>query len=316
MGGRPNEALSLRSAIRSKEVGQFVGDIGWAFFAEQFVAGLSQAMFLFLISSGLSLILGVMGVVNFAHGSLYMIGAYLAWYIATSLGGSFWLAVAIAAVSLFAIGSAMHGLLLNRLYGKPELQLLFTFAFVLIFSDLIKMAFGVMQKGVAYPAELSGVVEVGVISFPKYHTFVIIVGPIVAYLLYLIEQRTRLGRVVRAASTNQNMVSALGINIERVFTIVFALGALLAGLGGALASPTVAIAPGMDVPVVLPAFVAVVIGGLGSFAGTFIACLIIGQVIVFGILLLPQAAESFIFVLMALVLIFRPWGLSNRPPKV
>ncbi len=290
-------------------------DLSLSFFFTQFIAGLSLAMFLFLIASGLSLILGVMGIVNFAHGSFYMIGAYLVWYLAVSVGIGFWPAVISASISLAVIGFLMQKFLISRLYGRPELQLLFTFSFVLIFSDLIKMAFGVLPKGVAYPVLLSGVLEMGAISFPKYHIFIIIFGPIVAYLLHLAEQRTRMGRIIRAASINRDMVATLGINIERVFTVIFAFGAFLAGLGGALASPTASIAPGMDVPVVLPAFVAVVVGGLGSFGGTFLACLLIGEVKVFGILLLPRLAESFIFILMAIVLIVRPWGLSNKPPK-
>lgn len=291
-------------------------DLSWSFYVQQFIAGLSLAMFLFLIASGLSLILGVMGIVNFAHGSFYMIAAYLVWYLVVSLGGNFWLAVASASVSLAVIGLLMQRFLISRLYGRPELQLLFTFAFVLIFSDLVRMSFGVIPKGIPYPAVLSGVLEIGAISFPKYHIFIIILGPILAYLLHLAEQRTRIGRIIRAASINRDTVAALGINTERVFTIVFAFGAFLAGLGGALVTPIASIAPGMDVPIVLPAFVAVVVGGLGSFGGTFLACLLIGQVKVFGILLLPRLAESFIFILMAIVLIVRPWGLSNRPPKV
>jgi branched-subunit amino acid ABC-type transport system permease component len=290
-------------------------DLSWSFYVEQFIAGLSLAMFLFLIASGLSLILGVMGIVNFAHGSFYMIAAYLVWYLAVSSGANFWVAVIAAAACLAVIGFLMQKFLISRLYGQPELQLLLTFAFVLIFSDLIKMGFGVLPKGVSYPALLSGVLEMGAVSFPKYHIFVIIIGPIVAYLLNLVERRTRIGRIVRAASLNRDMVAALGINTERIFTIIFAFGAFLAGLGGALAAPTSSIAPGMDVPVVLPAFVAVVVGGLGSFGGTFLACLLIGEVKVFGILLLPRLAESFIFIIMAIILIIRPWGLSNRPPK-
>ena len=293
-----------------------MADLSWDFFVTQFIAGLSLSMFLFLIASGLSLILGVMGIVNFAHGSFYMIGSYLVWYLAVSIGMDFWLAVIAASVALALIGSLLQKFLISRLYGQPELQLLFTFAFVLIFSDIIKMTFGVLPKGVGYPKLFSGIFEVGPISFPRYHIFIIVLGPIIAYLLHLAEQRTRIGRIIRAASLNREMVATLGINTKRVFTIVFGFGAFLAGLGGALASPISSIAPGMDIPIVLPAFVAVVVGGLGSFGGTFLACLLIGQVDVFGILLFPRLAESFIFILMLIILILRPWGLSNKPPKV
>jgi branched-subunit amino acid ABC-type transport system permease component len=287
----------------------------WGSFVTQFIAGLSQGMFLFLLATGLSLILGVMGIVNFAHGSFYMIGAYLTYYLVTLLGGSFWLANIFASVSVAVIGGLLQRFLIHRLYGRPELQLVFTFAFVLIFSDLIKMGFGVLPKGVSFPEPLSAIFEIGPIRFPQYYVFIIILGPIIAYLLHVLEQRTRMGRILRAASLNRDMVAALGINIERMFTIVFGFGAFLAGLGGALVCPTVSIAPGMDALVVLPAFVVVIFGGLGSFAGTFLAALITGQVQVFGILFFPRLAESFIFILMAIVLIVRPWGLSNRPPK-
>jgi len=293
-----------------------VGDFSWSFYVTQILAGLSLGVFLFLIASGLSLILGVMGIVNFAHGSLYMIGAYLTWYVVASLGGGFWLGIVAAAVVVAILGMVLQRFLLSRLYGKTELQLLFTFALVLIFSDVVKIVFGVMPKGVPYPTLLVGVVQLGSIQFPLYHLFVIILGPVLAILLHLAERRTRIGRIVRATSLNREMVSSLGINTEKVFMLVFAFGAFLSGLGGALVSPTTSIAPGMDVPVVLPAFVAVVVGGLGSFSGTLFACLIIGLVQAFGILILPQLSESFIFLLMALILIFRPWGLSNIPPKV
>ena len=287
--------------------------MSWSFFLQQAIGGLSYAMTLFLIAAGLSLILGVMGIVNFAHGSLYMIGAYLTWWISTSLGAGFWVAVLCSMLAVGLIGLVMQRYLISRLYGKQELQLLFTFAFVLIFGDALKMAFGVMPQGVAYPTILQGVVHFAGTRFPLYNLFLIILGPIVALLLHLGERRTRVGRVVRAAASNREMVTTLGINVHSVFTVVFGLGALLAGLGGALAAPTTSVAPGMDVPVVLPAFVAVVVGGLGSFGGTFLACLIIGQVQVFGILWLPQLAEAFQFILMALVLAIRPWGLSNKP---
>lgn len=293
-----------------------MGDLSWHFYVQQFIAGISLAMFLFLIASGLSLILGVMGIVNFAHGSFYMMGSYLVWYFAISIGMGFWLAVIAASATLALIGYLLQKFLISRLYGRPELQLLFTFAIVLIFSDLIKMAFGVLPKSIGFPNLFSDVLEVGAISFPTYYIFIIVLGPIVAYLLHLAEQRTRIGRVIRAASLNRDMVATLGINTERVFTIIFGFGSFLAGLGGALASPIASIAPGMDIPIVLPAFVAVVVGGLGSFGGTFFACLLIGQVKVFGILLFPRLAESFIFILMLIILIVRPWGLSNKPPKV
>lgn len=288
----------------------------WSFGLQQALSGLSYAMLLFLIASGLSLILGVMGIVNFAHGSFYMIAAYLTWWVAAQLGAGFWLGVVFSVVALGLLGAFLQRLLISKLRGRTELQLLFTFAFVLILGDLIKITFGVMPQGVRYPSLLNGIVEFADVRLPTYNLFIIVLGPIAALLLNLAQHKTRIGRIVRAASTNQEMVAALGVDVRTVFTVVFGVGASLAGLGGALASPTTSIQPGMDVPIVLPAFVAVVVGGLGSFAGTFVASLLIAQVQVFGILLLPTFSESFAFILMALVLVLRPWGLSNKPLRV
>jgi branched-subunit amino acid ABC-type transport system permease component len=276
-------------------------------------------MFLFLMATGLTLILGVMGIVNFAHGSFYMIAAYLMYYITWQFGhisGVFWIALVIATLVIALIGGGLQKTLISRLYARPELQLLFTYALVLIFSDLIKMAFGVLQHGVPYPALLGGTLDIMDMKFPVYNLFITILGPIVAILLMIANAKTRWGRIIRAAAVDREMISALGIDIEKVFVVVFMIGAGLGGLGGALASPMSSVIPGMDASIILPAFVVVIIGGMGSFLGTFLSALITGQVIAFGYFLIPRLSESLIFILMAVILIFRPWGISNKPPIV
>ncbi len=290
-----------------------------SFLLVQFLGGLSTAMFLFLMATGLTLILGVMGIVNFAHGSFYMIAAYLMYYITSQFGhisGIFWVAIIIAPIVVAIIGAGLQRTLISRLYARPELQLLFTYALVLIFSDLIRMAFGVLQHGVSYPIVFDGTVDIMDMKFPVYNLFITILGPIIAILLMLANSRTRWGRIIRAASIDREMISALGIDIEKVFVVVFMIGAWLGGLGGALASPMSSVIPGMDSAIILPAFVVVVIGGMGSFLGTFLSALVTGQVIAFGYLLVPRLSESLIFILMAVILIFRPWGFSNKPPIV
>jgi len=281
------------------------------------MSGLSMAMFLFMMATGLTLILGVMGIVNFAHGSFYMIAAYLMYYITmefSAVPGIFWVALIIAPIILAIIGAMLQKGLIRHLYAKPEFQLLFTYALVLIFSDLIKMAFGVMQHTVRYPPIFAGAIDIGHMKFPIYNIFVMILGPIIGIALMIANSKTRWGRIIRAASQNRDMVSALGIDVEKVFVVVFMIGACLGGLGGALASPTTSVIPGMGSAIILPAFAVVIIGGMGSFLGTFMSSLITGQVLAFGYLLTPRLSESLIWILMAIILVIRPFGLSNKPP--
>jgi branched-subunit amino acid ABC-type transport system permease component len=274
-------------------------------------------MFLFLIASGLSLIFGILRVLNFAHGSLYMLGAYLTYYFVSQFvnaPGQFWWAVIFASLSVAIIGGIIERFLLSRLYIREELnQLLFTYALVLILSDFAKIVWGTGQLSVSRPAILKGAVPILGQYFPEYNIFIILLGPAIALLFWLILHRTRWGRFIRAAALDREMLGSLGVNVNRLFTLVFAIGAWLAGLGGALVSPIVAIVPGMDVEIIINAFIVVVVGGLGSFWGTLLGALILGQVTSFGILVLPRLSMVFIYVLMAVVLILRPWGLLGKP---
>lgn len=283
----------------------------------QLLNGLTNAMFIFLIASGLSIIFGVLGVLNFAHGSLYMLGAY-ATYQCVSLfvdfPGQFWWAVIAASVAVALLGGIIERLLLRRLYHQVEInQLLLTYALVLVLGDLARFIWGVDQLSVSRPAVLRGAVEILGQYFPKYNVFILFLGPCVAFLFWFFMLRTRWGRMVRAAALDRETLGALGVNVDRLFTVVFMIGSWLGALGGALVAPVITIRPGMDVEIIINAFIVVVIGGLGSFWGTFLGALIVGPVYALGILVFPRLSMIFIYVIMVVVLMTRPWGLLGRP---
>lgn len=288
-----------------------------SFIVVQILNGLTTAMFLFLIASGLSLIFGVLGVLNFAHGSLYMLGAYFVFTLLVILMKSpeyFWLAIILAPIAVAAIGGAMERGLLRRLYRLEVLyQLLLTYAVILIASDAVKAIWGATNQAVPRPAVLAGSVGIMGHEFPSYNILVLVVGPMVLAGIWYVLHRTRWGRIIRAAASDREMISALGVNVGRVFTTVFVFGALLAGVGGALVAAHRAIYPGMDFEIIVESFIVVVIGGLGSIAGTFLGAIIIGQVDAFGILWFPGYAIVFLYIIMAVVLIVRPWGLLGKP---
>ncbi len=296
----------------------------------QFLNGLAGASSLFLVAAGLSLIFGVSRVVNFAHGSLYMLGMYLAWSLAGHFGrGSFlgfWAAVVCAALAVGLIGAALEVLVLRRVYRAPEMfQLLATFALVLVAKDAALWIWGAEDLLGPRAPGLRGAVEILGRRVPEYDLFLVVVGPVVLVLLWLLVNRTRWGMLVRAASENREMAGALGVDQAKLFTGVFFLGAFLAGLGGALQLPREPASLGVDLPVVADAFVVVVVGGLGSVGGAFLAallialakalCIALGDVEIAGMVVsfskLTLAVE---FVVMAIVLVVRPWGLAGRAP--
>ncbi|HEV2189856.1 MAG TPA: branched-chain amino acid ABC transporter permease [Stellaceae bacterium] len=283
----------------------------------QFMGGLTAAMFLFLIASGLSLIFGVLRVLNFAHGSFYMLGAYIAWQVVhwvQPAGAAFWLAALGAAVGIAVLGGVIERLLFRYLYGREELyQLLFTYALVLILGDAAKFTWGTDQLSVSRPSILDGGFEVLGATVPYYNLFIIVIGPLIALGVYLMLTRTGLGRMVRAAALDREMLDALGANVGWLYTGMFMLSAALAGLAGALVTPIQSIVPGMDVEIIVQAFIVVVIGGLGSFWGTFWGSMLYGQVLSFGILVFPGFSLFSVFALMAVILIVRPWGLFGKP---
>jgi branched-subunit amino acid ABC-type transport system permease component len=274
-------------------------------------------MFLFLIASGLSLVFGVMRVINFAHGSFYMLGAYLAWQGVTwlePLAGGFWLATLFAASGVALLGALVERLFFRWLYGREELyQLLFTYALVLILGDVAKFVWGVGQLSVTAPAELSGSIQIFGTMQPLYNLFVMTIGPVIAFFGWLLLNRTGVGRMVRAAQMDREMLDALGANVSAIYTGMFVFSSFLAGLSGALVTPIQSIVPGMDVLIIVQAFIVVVIGGMGSFWGTFWGSVIYGQVLSFGILIFPSFSLFSVFALMAVILMVRPWGLFGRP---
>lgn len=288
-----------------------------SFLFAQMLSGLTAAMFLFLIAAGLSLIFGVLGVLNFAHGSFYMLGAYLAFQFVQWFGhdsASFWWAVVAAAAGIAVLGGFVERFLLRHLYGKDALyQLLFTYALVLVLSDAAKLLWGTQQLSVSRPAALAGSFSLFGAVFPYYSLFIVLLGPAIALAFWLVLTRTQAGRLIRAGALDREMLGALGVNVSVLYTGVFVLGSFLAGLSGALTTPVRAIVPGMDVEIIVEAFIVVVIGGLGSFWGTFLGALIYGQVLSFGILMFPRFSIFSVFALMAVVLILRPWGLLGRP---
>ncbi len=281
------------------------------------MGGLTTAMFLFLIASGLSLVFGVMRVINFAHGSFYIIGAYLAWQAVQWVhpsGGGFWLAALFAAVGVGVLGAVVERLFFRSLYGREELyQLLFTYALVLILGDVAKFIWGVGQLSVSSPPVLAGSVQVFGTTQPLYTLFVIAVGPAIAFGGWLALNRTGAGRMVRAAQMDREMLDALGANVGTIYTGMFVVSAFLAGLSGALVTPIESIVPGMDVLIIVQAFIVVVIGGMGSIWGTFWGSVIYGQVLAFGILIFPGFSLFSVYALMGVILIIRPWGLFGLP---
>jgi len=279
----------------------------------QFLNGLAGANSLFLIAAGLSLIFGVSRIVNFAHGSLYMLGMYLAVWLSARIG--FWAALPLAAAAVGVLGCAVELVLLRRIYRAPELlQLLATFALVLIVRDCALWAWGPEDLLGPRAPGFAGAVDIAGYAFPQYDLLLIVAGPAVFGALHWMLTRTRWGILIRAATEDREMAAALGVNQRRLFTGVFALGATLAGLGGALAIPREPATLGIDLAAISDAFVVVVVGGLGSIPGAFLAALIIGEVKAFcvglGFSKLTLVIE---FVVMAAVLVLRPWGLLGRP---
>lgn len=283
----------------------------------QFMNSIALGMNLFIIAAGLTLIFGVLRVINFSHGVFYMFGAYVCWTVASHMAESpwgFWLGVIGAGVVLAAIALVIERGLLHHLYNREHLtQLLFTFAIVLIMGDVAKVIWGTDQYSVSYPEGLGGAADLGIAMYPQYPLFISALGPVVAVLMWLVLARTRWGRIIRAATQDREMLSALGLNVPLVYTSVFVVGSALAGIGGALAAPRVAVAPGMDVDIIVDCFIIVIIGGLGSLWGSFIGALALGFVTMFGTVIFPGWEIVLSYVLMMAVLLWRPWGLFGLP---
>jgi branched-chain amino acid transport system permease protein len=285
----------------------------------QTLNGLASASSLFLVACGLSIIFGVTRIVNFAHGSFYMLGAYIAWSLVARLGPAsffgFWGGVVLAALLTGLIGAAIEIVLLRRIYHAPELfQLLATFGIVLMVQDIALAVWGAEDLLGPRAPGLRGFVEIFGNRFPTYELFLIVLGPAVLGALWLLFRRTRWGTLVRAATLDREMVGALGVNQRLLFTSVFFLGSVLAGLGGALQLPRESVNLHMDLSTIAEAFVVVVVGGLGSITGAYLAAVLIGVMHALGILVFPKITLVLVFLIMAVVLIVRPYGFLGRKP--
>src|SRR6202161_4445389 len=301
--------------------------MSWEGLAFQALDGLFSASGLFFVAAGLSLIFGVTRIINIAHGSLYMLGTYIAVTLVTLMGGAlgFWGGIVLSALSVAVLGAAIEFLLLRRIYSSPELfQLLATFAILLIINDPALWLWGPEDLLGPRAPGLGGAIEVLGRQMPTYDVFLIVVAPAVLCVLYVVFARTRFGRLVRAATEDREMLGALGVNQAVLFTAVFALGSLLAGLGGALQIAREPANLGMDLTAITDAFVVVVIGGMGSIVGSYIAAVLVAEVkalcIGIGLVSLAGFSVNFSkltlvaeFLVMAVVLIARPQGLLGRP---
>ena len=284
-------------------------------FLIQCLNALQYGLLLFLVASGLTLIFGIMGVINLAHGSFYMIGAYMAYalapFVAMTFGGGFFATLFVGLVLAVILGYLLEWAFYSFLYDREHLQqVLMTYGLILVFEELRSMLVGDDVHGVDVPSMLSGTLALGdVMTYPVYRLFVSAVCLVLALGMYLVFTRTRLGMMIRAGSTNREMVQSLGIDIKFFYRVVFAAGMAIAVLAGMVAAPVSSVYPGMGNSVLIICFVVVVIGGIGSIRGALLASLLIGVVDTFGKVLLPEAAGVLVYVLMALILLWKPDGL-------
>ena len=284
------------------------------------INGLSEGMVLFIVASGLSLVFGVLRVINFAHGSLYMIGAFLAFSLSTLLPTgsmlSFLVLMLLVPPAIALIGLGLEIPFFRRIYGKEHLlQLLLTYALLLILDDACRLIWGGEIRNVARPEILAGSIEFRGMYLPTYNVFILIIGPIIAVGLWFLLYRTRTGNLIRSAVSHPEMLGALGVNVQRVMTGTFMLGCWLAGLGGVLMSALTNIDLSIGMEKIIECFAVVVIGGLGSIGGALLASLILGVGVSFIQLPLSRAAIIFPYFVMALILIIRPWGLFGKPER-
>ena len=274
--------------------------------------GLSWGMLLFLIAVGLTTVFGVLGVLNFAHGSLFMLGAYLCMQ-SMQYFESFWLGLLIGPLCVAIIGVLVEKYLLKRVYGRDvSYQLLLTFAILLILDDGVRMIWGSGYHIVDPPAIFSGIISIAGQDYPVYRIFLIVIGPIIGTLLWSFFHFSKWGKIIRAASFDNIMAEGVGINVPMIYTAVFALGAWLAALGGALAAPQQSLIPSMGEKIIIESFIVVVIGGMGSFPGAFVGALLLGLLGSFGTVFAGNMQMAIPYILMAVVLLIKPTGLFKK----
>jgi len=283
--------------------------LSWGNFISQCFNGLVLGALLALISSGLTIIYGTLGVLNLAHGAMFMLGGYAGW-VAYSQTGSFLVAIAAGALFVMLVGVVMERLIIRHFYTRPhEDQLLVTFGLSIVFVEAVRFFFGSLSKTVPPPAPLAGITPLGFMVYPTYRLALLGIVAVALLVLYFILYRTRIGMIVRAGIEDAVMVDSLGINIQKVFMLVFGIGAMAAGFAGIVNAPVVAIAPDVGDAILVQTFVVVVIGGVGSFPGAVLGGLIAGQIISLTSMVDPAYSYVMLFVAMTLVLVLRPYGL-------
>src|SRR5512136_210963 len=278
----------------------------------QLLVGISRSMILFIVCAGLSFVLGVLRIPNIAHGTLYMIGAFATFSITKMFAGStgFWIALIVAPLLVAVVSLVAERALFCHLYQREHLMLLlFTFALSLILGDLVKFTWGAEYKSIMAPKLFDGSVSILGASIPRYNFFLLIIGPLVAVGLWLFTNKTKLGKIARAAAVDREMVGAVGINVSWVFAFAFVFGCFMAGLGGALMAPTISISLGIDHNLIIEGFLIVTIGGLGNMWGALLGSLIFGLSQAFGVLFWPQFAIVFPYTAVVIVLLLRPRGI-------
>ncbi|PLS17053.1 branched-chain amino acid ABC transporter permease [Bacillus sp. M6-12] len=277
----------------------------------QILTGLAYGMLYFMIAAGLTIILGVMNIVNLAHGTFFLIGSYIAFSV-LNLQMGFWAAIAASVAVAVILGFVIEKLLIRWVYGKELEQVLLTFGLSFIIVDISKWIWGTEMQSISVPGFLSASISIGEMVFPVYRFFVVFVGLALALLLWYFESRTRIGAIIRAGVDDRALVSALGINIGWVFTGVFMFGAGLAGLSGVLGAPLLGIYTGVDSEILVTSLIVLVIGGLGSWKGSFIGAIVIGLIETMGKVWFPSLSMLIVFLLMVVVLIIRPQGLLGK----
>ena len=283
------------------------------FYLIQLLNAVQYGLLLFLLSSGLTLIFGIMGVINLAHGSFYMVGAYLAYWLARTTG-SLWLALPLAVLIAFAIGLLLETAIFSRLYRRDHLyQVLLTFGLILIFEELRSIAFGDDVHGIAVPALLNFSIPLtDTLSYPVYRLLVTLVCLVIAGLMYFVIHKTRTGMRIRAGNSNREMAASLGVNMPLLFALVFASGVALAAFAGAIAAPISSVFPGMGSQILIICFVVVVIGGIGSINGALIASLAVGLADTLGKVIAAEYSAIAVYLVMAIILLWRPQGIANK----
>ena len=277
-----------------------------------FLHGLAYAGLLFLVSSGLTLVFGLMNVLNFAHASFYMLGAYFS-YSMLKLTGNFWLSLLVCPLILLFIGALIEKYLLRRVHKHGHLhELLLTFGLAYIIAETVKLIWGNYPLSVSIQGFLNGTIHLFGLEYPIYRIFIFLCAVVVGIIMYMVIYKTRLGIIVRAAVNDSEMVSALGINVQYLFMGIFAVGAALSGLAGVIAGPLLTTYPGMAAEILIDAFVVIVVGGFGSLGGAVLSSIIIGELQSFGVLFIPKLSLALIYILMAAVLILKPSGLFGE----